>query len=123
MAIEIKRSFIGDAERYLFDFKVCTYAKGWAQFDTRQDASYYGNWINPTTRELLSFAEGDVARTTCDTDEEFVAEVTRAAEWHLANDGKRPGIDPGLGDTMRAHFERLGLGAWLHGAVAAEGVS
>ena len=26
-------------------------------------------------------------------------------------------------DTMRAHFERLGLGAWLHGAVAAEGVS
>lgn len=31
-------------ERYDFDFGECSYANGWAQIDTRQDASYYGTW-------------------------------------------------------------------------------
>ncbi len=26
------------SDRYKFDFKLCTPAKGWAQLDTRQDA-------------------------------------------------------------------------------------
>jgi hypothetical protein len=41
------------ADRYLYDFKLLTSGKGWAQLDTRQDASYYGTWINPTKRQIF----------------------------------------------------------------------
>jgi hypothetical protein len=44
--------------RYLYDFRVCTYEKGWAQIDTRQDAAYYGSWTNPVRREIFTYCEG-----------------------------------------------------------------
>jgi hypothetical protein len=111
--VTVKRSF-ECCDRYSFDFGPCTYAKGWAQLDTAQDASYYGNWVNPTRRMLLSYAEGDITLTECDTDAEFVAQVGKACEWHEANDGKRPGIDPGLNPAMRDLFIAIGLVQWLH---------
>lgn len=111
--MRIERTF-ASVDRYLFDFNVCTSEKGWAQLDTRQDASYYGNWINPTLRQLLSYAEGDIARTYCDTDAEFVAEVKRACEWHAENDDKRPAIDGMCNDAIIARFRELGLEEWLH---------
>jgi len=44
--------FDPETSRYAFDFRLCHFKNGWAQLDTRQDASYYGNWINPVTRQL-----------------------------------------------------------------------
>lgn len=109
-----RTAFLQDGDRYIFDLKVCTTDKGWAQLDTRQDAWYFGNWINPTTRELITYAEGDVTRVTCETDEEFVTKVREVCEWYERNDGRRPGIDPGFNPDLKAAFERLGLGGWLH---------
>jgi hypothetical protein len=112
-AMQIER-FHMNADRYLFDFDRCTYAKGWAQLDTPQDASYFGNWVNPTELKLCSYTEGDVTITTCTTAEEFAAEVRRACEWYAHNDGKPGRIDPGFGEDMKARFEALGLGDVLH---------
>lgn len=112
--MEKLHTFTPDGDRYVFDLKVRTNARGWAQLDTAQDAWYFGNWINPTTREIITYAEGDITRTTCATDEEFVAEVQRACAWYLQNDGKRPGIDPGFSPDLKVAFERLGLAEWLH---------
>lgn len=109
-----QRSFEGDTNRYAFDFTLCTIEKGWAQLDTRQDASYFGNWVNPTRRQLVGFAEGDITVTTCETDAEFVTEVDHTCLWYFDHDGQIPGIDPGFSDDLKGSFERLGLGVWLH---------
>ena len=54
---KIRRGFVmGD--RYAFDFKHCTALKGWRQFDTEQDASYFGVWVHTGKRQVVTFAEG-----------------------------------------------------------------
>lgn len=101
------------ADRYVYDFRMCTYALGWAQFDTRQDASYYGNWVNPTSREFFSYCEGDTTHSLCETDEEFTATVRAMADWHKEQDCWL-GIDPGFDVNMKARFVALGLADLLH---------
>lgn len=112
MTIQTIREF-APADRYLYDFRVCTYALGWAQMDTRQDASYYGNWVNPTSRELFSYCEGDTTLVRCETDAEFASMVREWATWSIAREYWL-GIDPGFGDAMRARFTDLGLADLLH---------
>ena len=103
---------VGD--RYKYDFGKCTYAKGWAQVDSKQDASYYGTWCNPTTFELMSYCEGDVTHTQCDNAAEFVAEVRELADWNKER-GYWLGIDAGLADgDMRPRFIQLGLEDLMH---------
>ncbi|MDE2099347.1 MAG: hypothetical protein KGL39_18985 [Patescibacteria group bacterium] len=102
------------ADRYLYDFRVCTTDKGWAQLDTRQDASYFGNWVNPFDRKIFTYCEGDTTLVICESDEEFTAEIERIFAWHEEHDGKRPGIDPGFNKELKAQFEQLGLAALLH---------
>lgn len=101
------------ADRYVYDFRACTYSKGWAQIDTRQDASYYGTWTNPTTREIFSYCEGDTTLIRCTTDAEYVSEVNKVADWNKEA-GYWKGIDPGFGEKMKAQFVALGLGDLLH---------
>jgi hypothetical protein len=106
--------FLGDTDRYAFDFGQCSTGKGYAQLDTAQDASYFGNWINPFKKQTVTFAEGDCTVITCDDEAEFVAKVRETCEWYAQNDGKRPGIDPGFNVELKAEFERLGLAEWVH---------
>lgn len=101
-------------ERYDFDFGECSYANGWAQIDTRQDASYYGTWCSPTRREIVNYCEGDVTRQIADTDEEFVKAIREHQDW-VEGAGHGPmKIDPGFAPEMKADFERLGLADLLH---------
>jgi hypothetical protein len=113
MATERITGFELLADRYVYDFKACTYAKGWAQIDTKQDAPYYGTWTNPQRREIFSYCEGDTTLVRCETDEEYVQEVRECASWNKGA-GYWLGIDPGLGAEMRERFETLGLGDLLH---------
>ena len=46
------------SERYIIDF-ADDFKNGWMQFDTSQDAFYFGVWVNKETCEILSFCEGD----------------------------------------------------------------
>lgn len=110
----ITRGFDFMTERYKYDFRLCTPDKGWAQLDTKQDASYYGNWINPLTRQLLSYCEGDTTLTECEDDADFVRTVRECCAWHQER-GYFIGIDPMLRPEIEAAFDRLALGEFLHG--------
>lgn len=111
--MEQQTSFNPLGSRYNFDFDFCTYRKGWAQVDTSQDAPYYGTWCSPNKKQIVTYCEGDITVTTCKSDEEFVAELRRLAEWNRER-GYWKGIDPGLTDVFRNRFVDLGVGDLLH---------
>ena len=105
-------------DRYRYDFNVCTVANGWAQIDTRQDASYFGQWINPKRRQIFSYAEGDTCVTTCDDYAELLAEMEHVREFHNQHD-KFLGIDPGFSEQLKADLIAAGLESFFHAEVSA----
>ena len=70
------------ADRYLFDGDDDFRGAGWMQFDTDQDAWYYGVWVNPKTLRTLSYAEGDVYLVICPDAEHYNAEIKSMCEFH-----------------------------------------
>lgn len=69
-------------DRYLVDFAPDFAASGWMQFDTDQDAHYFGAWVNPRRRLTLSYAEGDWALMRCLNRSTYNAEVDRWCEFY-----------------------------------------
>lgn len=63
------------AERYLIDFAEDFTAEGWQQFDTDQDAHYFGVWCNPQSFRTLTYAEGDWTLVECPDVEHYNAEM------------------------------------------------
>jgi hypothetical protein len=59
------------SERYAFDFNT----KGWKQYDTKDDAWYFGIWYHPGKRQIVQYMEGDVYLITSGDWEEFKAEM------------------------------------------------
>jgi hypothetical protein len=112
--MNIIRGFNPMTDRYEFDFGRCSYAKGFAQLDTGQDASYFGTWINPDEKVIVNYCEGDITKTECETAKELVEEVERIKVWNNEMGHRFLGIDPGLSETMKAKFEAAGLGGYLH---------
>ena len=51
--------FTQDGSRYTFD-KMLSSKDGWRQFDTDQDAWYFGVWYNMDKKMTVTYAEGDV---------------------------------------------------------------
>ena len=112
--MKITRDFRPLSDRYSFDFGPCTTANGFAQIDTRQDASYYGTWASVTKRTIVNFCEGDVTTTVCETDADLAQQLRDLAAW---NDERGYGpmkIDAGLDDGLRQAFGKLGLADLLH---------
>lgn len=77
----IERSW-RSTERYVFDFELCHYKKGWLQYDTSHDAWYFGVWVHPEKREIITYAEGDITRVICLTEESYHAELKSMAEFY-----------------------------------------
>lgn len=92
--------------RYFFDFKV-NYDH-WCQFDTRQDASYYGNWFSAKLKTRISYTEGDIAVVVSSTDDAFMKSMTDLVNWNKEND-TFIGVDPGMspGDESKQFIEKL----------------
>lgn len=87
--------------RYPFD----EHLKGWEQFDTPQDASYYGVWTSVDRRAVVSYAEGDVCLVVAPGPEEFQNEVRSLWDWNY-------NYDPGSGvhtqmDSPKLHAAAL----------------
>jgi len=78
----IERRFFPNRERYHYDFGECQPKNGWTQYDTDQDAWYFGMWVHSERRETLTYAEGDETRVYCPTVESFKAELANAAEFY-----------------------------------------
>ena len=68
-------AFIGSRDRLEFDMGPCSHDKGWEQYDTDQDAWYFGVWIHREKRMTATYAEGDFSVVTCHTLESFRKEV------------------------------------------------
>lgn len=105
--------FTPDGDRYIFDFRLCKPEKGWAQLDTKQDAWYYGQWVNPLTLEYVSHVEGDRTHIQYESEEEFRQGTLETLEWHKTH-GWEPAIDGMCNPDIIAAFERLGFKEWMH---------
>ena len=112
--MKITRDFRPLSDRYSFDCGPCSYANGFARIDTGQDASYYGTWCSPSERTIVSFCEGDLTTTVCETDDRFREQIHELARWNDEAGYGPMKIDPGTGDSLRESFERLGLADLLH---------
>ena len=113
MTVETVRTFHPTTNRYRFDFDECHFQRGWAQIDTSQDASYFGQWAHPTQRRIVAFVEGDIIITRCSTDEEFAAEVRKIETFHR-EDGSWKGIDGMCRPEIIEQFTAIGLADLLH---------
>lgn len=72
---QVYSGFIGEHDRLEFDFGPCSSENGWKQFDTDQDAWYFGVWVNIEKRMTVTYAEGDLTVITCANLESFRAEL------------------------------------------------
>lgn len=52
-----------DADRYVFDFYFAS-SESWQQYDTTEDAWYFGIWVNFQTMQILKYLEGDIHLST-----------------------------------------------------------
>jgi len=102
------------ADRYTYDFGVCSSSKGFAQVDTGQDASYFGTWANPTSLQIICYCEGDVTLQTADDKDEFIAAIRKLKTWNEDSGHRFIGIDPMLNAEIEGAFKKLGLGDLLH---------
>lgn len=108
------RGFHENGDRYFYDFDKCSHHKGWAQIDTEQDASYYGQWAHPTELKYFSYCEGDTTSIECETPEEFV-ELMRSLEKFEVDQERKPAkIDPMCVEGIEEAFIALGLTDMLH---------
>lgn len=101
------------AERYEFDFRRCKVSDGWAQLDSKQDAPYYGQWVNPLTLKIATYCEGDTTLIECDNEVDFKAQLSSVIQWNK-DAGYWIGIDAGFSKPIIEAFERLGFGDTLH---------
>lgn len=63
------------ASRYTYDFGACSPERGWKQYDTDQDAPYFGVWVHVADRKVFTYCEGDCILVECPTPEGFKAEL------------------------------------------------
>ena len=75
------RAFLPD-ERYIVDCAPDFSVEGWEQYDTDQDAHYFGVWVNPRKLVTLSYAEGDWTLVVCPDAEHYNAEIADANEFY-----------------------------------------
>jgi hypothetical protein len=105
-----EQRFFQDTDRYIYDFKL---KKHFAQIDTSQDAHYYGNWASPIEFKIITYAEGDHVIKTCESKEEFVAEMNELISWQKYNQYWK-GIDPGFNEPGKQAWIDLGFEEFLH---------
>lgn len=88
----VERWFSDRLTRYTFD-GLCDRSTGWAQYDTEQDASYFGVWVHIEERRILTYAEGDITLVSCRDDAHLKAELDDMARLYGAPPPAVVGID------------------------------
>ena len=97
-----------NSDRYVFDYDMCSFKKGFAQIDTTEDASYFGNWVNFKSLELITYCEGDLTVVKCENIEEFKKQLLKVVSWYKKNNSFI-GIDLMLSDEIKKDFNNLNL--------------
>jgi hypothetical protein len=86
------------AERYEFDFERCSHKNGWTQYDTDQDAWYFGVWVHVEERLTFTYCEGDISLVVCKDEESFQAELADMARCY----GLPPPVFKVIGEDFKA---------------------
>lgn len=68
--------FLLDGDRYAFDAALLK--QGWTQYDTEQDAWYFGVWVHLEEMMIFTYCEGDLILVKCPTKENLKAELDDA---------------------------------------------
>ncbi|BBQ29450.1 MULTISPECIES: hypothetical protein [Aeromonas] len=68
------------ADRYYYDRTLL--AQGWQQYDTEEDAWYFGIWIHTEKLETFTYAEGDTNHVIAPNVEAFRTELARLYQFH-----------------------------------------
>ena len=76
------RKFWPQEDRYLFDCNLCPRSEGWKQYDTDQDAPYFGIWIHPEEFKVVTYAEGDVTIEEYSDRESFREGIQKMNEFY-----------------------------------------
>jgi len=103
----VTSSHIGSVDRYKFDFEICTPSLGFEQFDTDQDAHYFGVWVNAEERVTVTYAEGDLTLVACASLEGFKAEIADAEECYGSAPPMAIGIDVDTGTVTKFYDDRI----------------
>lgn len=77
---QIRELFL-PGDRYVIDFSGMLRGD-WQQYDTHQDAPYFGQWVNRVTRETLCYAEGDWSLVTYPDAESYTAALASMAAFY-----------------------------------------
>ena len=94
--------------RYVFDFNYFTRDTGWKQFDTEQDASYFGIWVHEKDRRIVTYAEGDLTEVICPDQEGFAKEIQSMEVFYGPAPPAFRGIDQN-GEITHIYEKRPGL--------------
>ena len=78
----VLRTFHPMIDRYRFDFDACSPDDEWEQYDTDQDFSHFGVWVRISTRESVTYAEGDITHVVAPDEDTFKAELAQMAEFY-----------------------------------------
>lgn len=98
----ITDTFFLNRDRYHYDFRECIPALGWEQWDTDQDAWYFGIWVNIDQNKILCWAEGDEMVYECGTRERFMLEIADLEAFH----GSAPPFARGINDEGITEYYR-----------------
>lgn len=101
------------ASRYTYDTGL---PADFAQLDTSEDASYYGNWASAKRLTLFSYCEGDCTTTICETVEEFRQQINDFQAFCARIGYEFKGIDPGWihSDELLQPWRDCGLAHLIH---------
>lgn len=80
--VKVVHNFLVCGDRYRFDARHCRAETGWVQYDTKQDAWYFGIWVRPQTFEIVEYAEGDIYHSTAPDEETFKKLLEQMAEFY-----------------------------------------
>ena len=94
-------------DRYHYDFTECTASKGWIRITTGQDAPYFGQWLQPFTRTVVTFAEGDEYRAQAETDAELTIHLLETATWNAEQGHGPTHLEPSLAAEPTKTTDRL----------------
>ena len=75
-------SWFHPSERYYVDFADDFNSQGWVQFDTNQDAHYFGVWCNSRERVILTYCEGDWSLEELADDAAYNAAIGRLCDFY-----------------------------------------
>ncbi|MBK2124427.1 hypothetical protein [Fangia hongkongensis] len=79
--MKITENFVVDRDRYYYDYDLC-FGGGYEQFDTDQDAYYFGVWVNKKTKTIVTYAEGDETIMQCENTEEYNNEIKKLCKFY-----------------------------------------